>query len=256
MNRKMILLKGFIFLCLCVFSATTIWAQDFCEGNFDYDLDVDGGDAALFKLNFGRSPFKNPCPTDGPSLVPKTGQVRCYSWEGNQIDCTSGQDGYLQKGVEWPDSRLTDNSDGTVTDYLTGLMWLKDATCMKTHYLSFDNDGDSGEDGRVTWQHALDFVEGINAGAFSLCGAGHIDWRLPNVRELFSLIDFNSYPVVPLIPVFDNVLEGTQDSYFWWTSTTEVTNTVAAFAVSIGDAKILSFSKVGSYHVWPVRGGR
>ena len=34
----------------------------FCEGNFDGDKDVDGGDAAAFKANFGRSPFKNPCP--------------------------------------------------------------------------------------------------------------------------------------------------------------------------------------------------
>ena len=149
MNRKMFLLKGFTFLCFCVLSATVIWAQDYCEGNFNYDLDVDGGDAALFKADFGRSQFKNPCPLDGPALVPKTGQVRCYSWEGNQIDCTSGQDGYLQKGVEWPDVRFTtnvdnngdgdcvdvgENCDGTVTDNLTGLMWLKNVTCMKTHY--------------------------------------------------------------------------------------------------------------------------
>ena len=34
----------------------------YCEGNFDQDSDVDGGDAALFKENFGRSGFKNPCP--------------------------------------------------------------------------------------------------------------------------------------------------------------------------------------------------
>ena len=34
----------------------------YCEGNFDQDADVDGGDAAAFKVNFGRSGFKNPCP--------------------------------------------------------------------------------------------------------------------------------------------------------------------------------------------------
>ena len=34
----------------------------YCEGNFDQDSDVDGGDAAAFKANFGRSGFKNPCP--------------------------------------------------------------------------------------------------------------------------------------------------------------------------------------------------
>lgn len=39
----------------------------FCEGNFDGDTDVDGGDAAKFKANFGRSGFKNPCPPTGPT---------------------------------------------------------------------------------------------------------------------------------------------------------------------------------------------
>ncbi len=39
----------------------------YCEGNFDNDKDVDGGDAASFKANFGRSPFKNPCPSCGPN---------------------------------------------------------------------------------------------------------------------------------------------------------------------------------------------
>ena len=39
----------------------------YCEGNFDGDKDVDGGDAAKFKANFGRSPFKDPCPPCGPN---------------------------------------------------------------------------------------------------------------------------------------------------------------------------------------------
>jgi hypothetical protein len=33
----------------------------FCEGNFDFDVDVDGGDASKFKTDFGRSGLKNPC---------------------------------------------------------------------------------------------------------------------------------------------------------------------------------------------------
>ncbi len=37
-----------------------------CEGNFDCDLDCDGGDAALFKSDFGRSLFKNPCTNPAP----------------------------------------------------------------------------------------------------------------------------------------------------------------------------------------------
>ena len=37
-----------------------------CEGNFDCDLDIDGGDAANFKMNFGRSVFFNPCESESP----------------------------------------------------------------------------------------------------------------------------------------------------------------------------------------------
>jgi hypothetical protein len=37
-----------------------------CEGNFDNDLDVDGKDAATFKVDFGRGKMKNPCTNDAP----------------------------------------------------------------------------------------------------------------------------------------------------------------------------------------------
>jgi hypothetical protein len=95
----------------------------------------------------------------------------------------------LRVGVAWPSPRFTDNGDGTVTDNQTGFQWLKDANCIKTKYPSYNNDGKAG-DGAVTWQHALDFVKGINAGTYAKCGAGHKDWRLPNIKELESLIDY------------------------------------------------------------------
>ena len=64
------------------------------------------------------------------SLVPKTGQTECWDEDGNVIDCEgTGQDGDLQKGRPWPNPRFTDNNDGTVTDTLTGLVWLKNASC-------------------------------------------------------------------------------------------------------------------------------
>ena len=99
-----------------------VLAQDACEGNFDCDGDVDGTDAAVFKSDFGRSGFNNPCPPDAPAPVQKTGQITVYG---------PRDDGYWQQalGVEWPNPRFTDNGDGTVTDNLTGLIWLKDANC-------------------------------------------------------------------------------------------------------------------------------
>ena len=52
------------------------------------------------------------------SPVPKTGQTTSYG---------TREDGALQKGVAWPTPRFTDNNNGTVTDKLTGLIWMKNA---------------------------------------------------------------------------------------------------------------------------------
>ena len=59
-----------------------------------------------------------PCMRGNYAPVPKTGQTTPY---------VAGDDGTLQKGVAWPAPRFTDNSNGTVTDKLTGLIWMKDA---------------------------------------------------------------------------------------------------------------------------------
>lgn len=52
--------------------------------------------------------------------VERTGQTTSYA---------AGDDGDLQRGAIWPNPRFTDNGNGTVTDNLTGLIWLKDANC-------------------------------------------------------------------------------------------------------------------------------
>jgi hypothetical protein len=101
---------------LLLMSASTVMAACYpdnenpCNGNFDYDCDVDGADVAEFLTHFGRSPFFNPCPSSGPAMVPKTGQTTSYA---------DGNDGDLEKGVAWLDPRFSDNLDGTVTDNLT-----------------------------------------------------------------------------------------------------------------------------------------
>ena len=128
-----------------------------------------------------------------PIGIPQTGQTTCYDQDGWVIECTdSGQDGEYQMGVAWPEPRFVDNKDGTVTDNLTGLIWLQDANCITTNYPEFDNISNYSDpgDGMITWQQALDFVAGMNDGTYHLCGAGYTDWRLPNARELFSLADF------------------------------------------------------------------
>lgn len=52
------------------------------------------------------------------SEVPRTGQITSYA---------AGDDGDIQAGLSLPEPRFTDNGDGTVTDNLTGLIWLKNA---------------------------------------------------------------------------------------------------------------------------------
>ena len=143
----------------------TTSAQDFCKGLADYDQDVDGTDASVFKSHFGRSPFGNPCPPNGPSPVPKTGQTASY---------TPGDDGYFEKGIEWPNPRFTDNGDGTVTDNLTGLIWLRNANCF----------------GPRDWNQAIIDCNVLGNGQCGLTdGSGPESWRLPNKFELESLFD-------------------------------------------------------------------
>jgi hypothetical protein len=62
---------------------------------------------------------------------PQTGQTLCYDTLGVIINCSgTAQDGAMQKGVGLPTPRFTDNTNGTITDNLTGLIWLQNATAV------------------------------------------------------------------------------------------------------------------------------
>lgn len=177
--------------------------------------------------------------------LPKTGQTTCYDSLGSVINCANtGQDGDLQKGVAWPNPRFTDNGDGTVTDNLTGLMWLKDANCANTVKYDPDSTGNGG----VTWQHALDFVAAINAGTYSSCGVGYTDWRLPNRKELRSLTDYSRYnPTLPAGHPFSNV------QFLYWSSTTYASDTNSAWDVNMYYGMVYDDNKTNDDSVWPVR---
>ena len=180
--------------------------------------------------------------------MPQTGQSKCWDTNGVEIPCEgTGQDGELQKGVQFPTPRYVNNGDGTVTDMLTGLEWLEDANCIATNYPDFDNTPDFSEagDGAITWQQALDFVAGINSGDFPLCSAGKDGWRVPNIRELHSVNDY----VDATKPPFLN-----RTGVPWWSSTTRDQIPTAAF--TDGGFFIDNDGKHKDlYRVWPVRGG-
>jgi len=182
-------------------------------------------------------------PTPGVAAIPKTGATKCYDESGIEISCTgTGQDGDIQVGALWPDPRFTDNGNGTITDNMTGLMWLKDANCMCTHYKAFDDvllDGKQAGDGGVTWQLALDFVSGINSQSYNECSAGYSDWHLPNINELHSLLDFSrAIPAVPSNIAFDNL-----QNYYYWSSTTLRSNTTYAETVTMSNGGKTSLPK-------------
>ena len=97
----------------------------------------------------------------------------------------------------WPNERYIVHNDGTVIDTNTSLMWMQ-CSLGQTHSYS-ENDGNSctGTALTYTWQTAL---ESVNDYSF----AGHTDWRLPNVKELASLLAHNRYNPVINIAIFPN----------------------------------------------------
>ena len=121
-----------------------------------------------------------------PATVPKTGQTLCVDANG-PIACTgTGQDGDLQAGVALPTPRFTDNGDGTVTDNATGLHWLKDMTC-----IGFVSSGLN------QWTDAFNWVASFNSGMDLSCAdytpGTFNDWRIANINELHSLINYGFY---------------------------------------------------------------
>jgi len=185
-----------------------------------------------------------------PAEVWKTGQTISY---------LAGDDGDMESGVAWPVPRFIYNGNGVVTDNLTGLVWLKDANCMKTNYPGYDNDATAG-DGNVTWQHALDFIKDINNGLYPFCDGGYRNWRLPNRKEIRSLIDYSSgsWDSIQSGHPFVNASFNT-----YWTSTT-AGNRNMAFVIDMTDGYLYTYNettganstKDKSYAVWPVRAGQ
>ena len=146
------------------------------------------------------------------------GRIKCYP--------TSTGKGYFVmyvRGDSYGENSFKDNSDGTISDEVTGLMWTK---------------SDNGQG--VLWKNALAYCENLQTG-------GHADWRLPNAKELQSIVDYTRSPDATNSPAIDAVFECTQivneagesDYGFYWTSTTHIRDPnyyVSAAYVSFGRA--------------------
>ena len=209
-----------------------VYAGGAPSGNGDVNAsgDIDIADAIyLLTYLFGHGPTPEPIQSSSGAL-PATGQTKCYAMYGSEVACNDpnvpGQDGYYQKGCPSA-NRFVDHQDGTVTDTFTGLMWQKQTA-----------------PGLYMWDEALRYCENLTL-------AGHSDWRLPNVRELHSIVDYGRGPSID--PVFEADLLGAE-SWWYWSSSTGAHNPDDAWLVHFYDGYVFNDSKGYDCCVRAVRG--
>lgn len=117
-----------------------------------------------------------------------------------------------------------------VLDTQTGLIWTKNASL-------------SGFP--MTWDEALTFIKELNHSELY----GYSDWKLPNRKELFSLMSHEAInPSLPPPHPFINVFTG-----YYWTSTSCARLPNQAWYIHLGGARVFKGMKYNSYMVWPVR---
>jgi hypothetical protein len=167
-----------------------------------------------------------------PEVYLQTGQEHCYDSAGHIIPCTgSGQDGELRKGLTLAVPRFEVQHEELVRDFLTGLTWTRSANLAEFP---------------LAWQEALDFITQMNDQQVF----GHDDWRMPNRREMRSLLHFETKnPALPLNHPFTDVILN-----WYWTATTAAINPAYAWYVHMEGARMFYGRKDQFYLVWPVRG--
>ena len=117
-----------------------------------------------------------------------------------------------------------------VIDTKTGLMWTKNASLF---------------DFPMSWNDALATIKELNDSDLY----GYRDWKLPNRKELFSLISHETVnPSIPAGHPFTNIFTG-----YYWTSSSCARLPDQAWYIHLGGARVFKGMKYGSYMVWPVR---
>jgi hypothetical protein len=159
-------------------------------------------------------------------------------WKTGQTHTTvGGDDGDLKIGLPWPDPRFTDQGNGTLADRLTGLIWTKEANAPETGSCRLSN----------TWQGAIDYMACLNSHQY----LGYTDWRLPNRKELLSLVNHCPDSALPPDLPFSKAI-----SKRYWSSTTFANAPDNAWVVAIGGtAAAAAKASSPGVRVWPVRGG-
>lgn len=120
---------------------------------------------------------------------------------------------FVRGNTEYGQNSYVDNGDGTITDLATGLMWLE---------------SDSEE--RMNWEDAINWCEELDY-------AGYTDWRLPDVKELQSIVDYSRSPDTTDSAAIDSMFyttvidneNGESDYGAYWASTTHANSSVSDY---------------------------
>lgn len=140
--------------------------------------------------------------------------------------------------LKTPDNEFIDHGDGTVTHQRTGLMWKR---CPEGLYGS---DCDQGVAMRMNWGQALGH-------AVSYEYAGHTIWRLPNMKELSSIVETACYAPAINLSIFPNDL----GSYVW-SSSPDANSSNYAWILGFYYGYDSTRAKSYDYYVRLVRGGQ
>jgi len=174
------------------------------------------------------------------AFVPQTGQTSALPLD----PAPTGSDGNLQKGKVWPVPRFVgDASANCITDKLTGLMWVRD--------LNTVNSGST-----LDWNTALTMAANGN-------WCGYNDWRVPNINELRSLVNFgvasSATWLNTLIADGGGGFSNIQLQSFYWSSTSSASDATLAWVANV-DTGIFGSGALkvnaSNYHLLPVRGGQ
>jgi hypothetical protein len=171
------------------------------------------GDETVFGVNMADGRIKG-----YPLIHPRTGAANRFS-----VKLVRGNPDYGK-------NKFIDNGDGTVSDLATGLMWARD---------------DSGLP--LNWEDALEWAQARNGQDY----LGYSDWRVPDAKELHSIVDYTRSPQATASAAIDPVFnisiirdEEGQDSYpFYWSSTTHVNTRGGHAAVYICFGEALGFMR-------------
>lgn len=167
------------------------------------------------------------------SPLKQTGNTKSYDEFGNEVArCSIKDDGCYRAGIAPNYTR----SNGVVTDAITGLQWQDNETVIKPWIISGNTYNDTSGDTATTYCSTL-----------SLDGNGV--WRLPDVKELETLLEYNQ-----VISIDENIFEHTSQFRAYATSRSNSSDEEKVMVIWFYGASVVSHDKVDSYNVRCVRG--